>query len=142
MAQQLAKDYEEPKKFSEAIELDYKRIDDEYNKLYKVMSDKEGVKYDYPTVFKETAVILNTAKNISMDREEKLASIDNDSYINASYIKSALKEDTGIMIATKGPQNGYYDKTVESFWKMVLQNNVTRILAVCYRIGDGGYEAS
>ena len=63
-------------------------------------------------------------------------------YINASYIKSAYNEknpnvgDTsdpfGLIIATQGPKKN----SVEAFWKMVVQNNVTRIVTLCHQIGN------
>jgi protein tyrosine phosphatase len=61
--------------------------------------------------------------------------VDETNYINACYIKSSFKEQgtpNGLIIATQGPQ----PHTCESFWKMVLQNNVTKIVTLCKNIGD------
>ena len=76
--------------------------------------------------YKETAVLLNggTPSNVNKNN-----------YINASYIKSTYRESgnpNGLIIATQGPQL----HTTESFWKMVLENNVTKIVTLCKNIGD------
>ena len=71
--------------------------------------------------YKETAVVLNGG---SPD------SINESNYINACYIKSSFKEPGnpfGLIIATQGPQ----PYTSESFWKMVIENNVTKIVTLC-----------
>jgi protein tyrosine phosphatase len=71
--------------------------------------------------FKETAVVLDGGS------PEK---VDASNYINACYIKSSFKErgnPFGLIIATQGPQ----PHTCESFWKMVIENNVTKIVTLC-----------
>ena len=89
-------------------------------------------------------MVLENESNMDMTREEMLsnASIKSKTYVNASYIKTPFRESKGLIIGAKGPQQ----KTEEAFWTMVLQNNVTQILAVCEDIGDGnsyyGPEAS
>jgi protein tyrosine phosphatase len=61
-------------------------------------------------------------------------------YINASYIKSAFgechpqKNPFGFIICTQGPQ----DYSVDSFWQMVIENNVKKIVTLCHKIGDRG----
>ena len=61
--------------------------------------------------------------------------MDKDMYMNANYIKTAFKEEYmnskgespfGFMIACSGPS--FYE--TEAFWKMVVQNNVKRIVTV------------
>ena len=56
-------------------------------------------------------------------------------YINASYVKTVHQEanDTnlnspyGLMIAAEAPNN----KTIEQYWKMIVQENVTKIISLC-----------
>lgn len=59
---------------------------------------------EWPLPFAETVVVLETESNKDMERPEKLENIDEESFVNANYIKSALKEETGLMIATRGPK--------------------------------------
>ena len=63
----------------------------------------------------------------------------NDSkYFSACYIKSSFKEKGnpfGLIIASEGPQ----EDDVESFWKMVIDNNVTKIVTLCHDIGGEYY---
>jgi len=93
--------------------------------------------------FKETAVVIKNEANQGISRSETVESIDKHSYINACYIKSAFKESNprenqndvwpfGLIIATQGPQNN----TLDSFWKMVVQNNVKKIVTLCNKIGN------
>ena len=80
--------------------------------------------------FKETAVTLGGATPDNVNES---------SYINACYIKSSLKEHGypfGLMIATQGPQ----PHTIEHFWRLVLENNVTKIVTLCQNIGNGRHD--
>lgn len=47
-----------------------------------------------------------------------------DSYINANYINSSIKQNDQAFIATQGP----LPKTRENFWRMVMQENVHLII--------------
>ena len=66
-------------------------------------------------------------------------------YVNANYCKSPFQESKpspeapsrdpyGLMIATNGPKNN----SAENFWKMVLQNNVTRTIVLTTTIVEEG----
>ena len=64
----------------------------------------ELAKLDHTVVpFNETAVIIKDGRT----RDEMLAKLEERNYINASYIKSAFKENRedpfGLIIATQGP---------------------------------------
>ena len=71
--------------------------------------------------FSQTAVILKEAGNT---RKEMLANISDDTYINASYIKTAFNESNpngtsdpfGLIICAQGPKRN----TIKNFWKMVI----------------------
>ena len=80
--------------------------------------------------FKETAVVL---KGGTPDN------VDSSTYINACFIKSSFREPgnpNGLIIATQGPQLN----TIENFWKLVLENNVTKIVTLCQNIGNGYHD--
>lgn len=57
---------------------------------------------------------------------------------DANYIKSPyceelpLSQKYGLMIASHGPT----EKTQNDFWKMVISENVTKIVSLCEKMGD------
>ena len=55
-----------------------------------------------------------------------------DTYINANFVHSPLGLDRKI-IAAQGPKSN----SVDHFWRMVLEQNVTMIVSVC-RLAEGG----
>ena len=56
-----------------------------------------------------------------------------DSYINASYLDGGpLERDRGMFIATQGPLK----KTIQKFWKLVLQKGVSLIFMLCREVED------
>ena len=73
---------------------------------------------------------------MDMTREQRLSKVsyESETYINASYIKTPFREEKGLIIATKGPNHADI-----AFWTMVLQNNVTQILALCSSYETGEY---
>lgn len=64
----------------------------------------------------------------------KLQPQDSD-YVNASYVKTIYQEANdadlnspyGLMIAAQAPT----DKTMEQYWRMIVQENVTKIISLC-----------
>lgn len=52
-------------------------------------------------------------------------------YINCSRIKSSYQESSPLMIATQGPMKN----TVESFWRLVMQENVSLVITLAEKIG-------
>ena len=87
--------------------------------------------------FEETAVFVKeypdqNKEDIILEpkcRPEKVPKrvIDSVNYIDASYIKSAYQEDTnGFIIAAAG----VLSETIVNFWRMIYQNNVTRIVTL------------
>ena len=75
--------------------------------------------------FKETSVSM---------KENPGSPLTDETYINASYIKSAFREDQELIIATQGPQR----YSMHTFWNMVMQSNVKRIVTLCHKIGNKG----
>ena len=71
--------------------------------------------------YEETAVWLGDQQN-------------EENYINACLIQSPYQEgkENCLMIATQGPLNN----TVESFWRMILQERVGMVVTLCHEIGE------
>lgn len=95
-----------------------------------ILRSRMGSKiFDYADLmpFGETAVTLDKWHESDKD------------FINASYIKTSFGEDHptddnepfGLMIATSGPH-----KNVEEFWKMIIQQNATRVVSLCETMGN------
>ena len=95
------------------------------------MRSKFGTKiFDFADLmpFGETAVSL-----------EKWHPSDND-FINANYMKTVFQEDHprdvslpfGLMIATSGPKTS----TIQDFWRMTVQENITKVVSLCEKMGD------
>jgi len=87
--------------------------------------------YSNISPFEETAVILGENQNIGKMKMEE--------YMNANYIKTSFQEEDpndpgnpfGFMIASQAPQ----DFDFQHFWEMVVQKNVTTIVALCNNFG-------
>ena len=78
--------------------------------------------------FSETIVVIKS--EVESTRQEILANINDFTFMNACYIKSAYQENGdpfGLIIASCGPQ----EYNVDNFWKMVYQNNVTKVVSMC-----------
>lgn len=108
-----------------------------------ILKSRVGSKlFDYADLmpFGETAVEIEPWTSYEKDKDQ---------FINASYIKTAFGEEKeldepmnveedenvkpfGLMIATAGPNKN----TIEQFWKMVIQQDVSRIVALCEKMGD------
>ena len=129
--------FEAPRPLSQVIEKTKEEINAEMSLLKTIAPQKTKLPVDdYPKPFAEQAVVIENKFNMDMTREERLSKVSYKSktYINASYIKTPFREEKGLIIATSGPNDA--DK---AFWTMVLQNNVTQILAVCCSDEAGYY---
>ncbi len=57
---------------------------------------------------------------------------DHDTYVNANFVHSPLGLDKKL-IAAQGPKSN----TVDHFWRMIIEHNVTMVVSVC-RLEEGG----
>lgn len=87
--------------------------------------------------------------SVSLEKWHK----DDKDFINANYIKTVYQENHplqsvdlddalpyGLMVATSGPK----DKTTADFWRMCVQENITKVVSLCEKMGDesGHYKES
>ena len=113
-----------------------------------VMRSRVGQKlFDYADLmpFHETEVKLEPWSGVPYDEDDYLQYDDEKNFINASYIKTLYGEENeefgppfGLMIATRGPT----DHSIEQFWKMVIQQNIRRVVSLCQREKDTYYECA
>lgn len=104
---------------------------------------KEYNVYSDVAPFKETAVVILDKTNKNRKHAKNVSWIKPGQYINACFIKSAFREVNpvdipnevapyGLIIATQGPKKN----TIDHFWSMVMQQNVTRIVTLCKNFGN------
>jgi protein tyrosine phosphatase len=79
--------------------------------------------------YNKSRVKLSTG--LSKDRPE--GDYINGCYINSPFINESGHEGNKKIIATQGP----LAETVDHFWQMILENNVTMIVSTCKTVENG-----
>jgi len=92
-------------------------------KLLKWITEDEKHKNNFASINTNTDIKLNTYNDI-LPYKYNIVNLDNDNYINASFITSPLNNNQKIIIATQTPLKN----TINTFWKMIHKYKIKLII--------------